>query len=134
MTPSLVGDVAGDPFQGPLYVDEQGNVVPAVDAEDVIARGDRTVKRLLDDKQTLCQQAMAALDTQLKAEIPLEYHAMYVMQRFFESKDRVKYERRDAAHATPTPLPWEEFEQEYASSAEKKERKAESEETGDMGK
>ena len=56
---------------------------------------------------------------------------MYVMQRFFESKDRVKYERRDAAHATPTPLPWEEFEQEHARSCapcpkrRRKERQAE---------
>jgi hypothetical protein len=46
----------------------------------------------------LLRAATAAIDTQVQAEIPLEYHAVFVCQSFLKLSPR-----RDAAAMTPTP-------------------------------
>ena len=62
-----------------------GGLTPALLA-DVAADGE------------LRAHAMAALDTQLKAELPLEYHAVYLAQQVLHVR-----KRRDVAHDVPAP-------------------------------
>ena len=78
------------------------------------------VADVASDKE-LREEAMAALATQVQADLPLAYHAIYLAQRRLRIAAR-----RDVAHDVPTPPPPRDaWQSDAAFAAERKEHEGE---------